>query len=483
MADATKTATIAQTPQLSRRERASYGAGAFGKDICFMLSSSWALYYFTTVMGMNPGAMGVILLVARIFDAFNDPLMGVVTAKTRTRWGKFRPWLFIGTLTNAVILFVMFACPPTLTGGALVAYAAVFYILWGLTYTMMDIPFWSMIPAFTRGGQERESLSTLGRSCSGIGQAVITIFAMKAVNLFDQSSTSGIPKHDGFRWVALIVALVFVLCEMITVFNIHEKSTVEVKTHSLKSMFQSLFKNDQALVVVFSIVLVNMAFCLATTLLPYLFQFDLFQENYDSKFLVYNAFGYIMQIFFMFVMFPLMRKKISNSKVFYLASTLGIVGFAFLFALPYLMKTPNVYVMFLPSFCNYVAQGLLNILTTVFLANTCDYGEWKTGSRDESVIFSMQTFVVKLGTGLAAFLASITQTICHIKKDNVGAEIILSNADKFGLRFAMSFLPIVILAVGILIFRRKFILTDEKIVEINEELEHRQEAGEEPAAE
>ena len=75
--------------------------------------------------------------------------MGVVVAKTRTKWGKFRPWLFIGTLTNAVILYLMFAAPPKLDGNGLVAYAAVTYILWGVTYTMMDIPYWSMIPAFT----------------------------------------------------------------------------------------------------------------------------------------------------------------------------------------------------------------------------------------------------------------------------------------------------------------------------------------------
>ena len=80
-------------------------------------------------------------MAARVFDAFNDPIMGVVVAKTRTKWGKFRPWLFIGTLTNAVILYLMFAAPPKLDGNGLVAYAAVTYILWGVTYTMMDIPY------------------------------------------------------------------------------------------------------------------------------------------------------------------------------------------------------------------------------------------------------------------------------------------------------------------------------------------------------
>ena len=89
-----------------------------------------------------------------MFDAFNDPIMGVLVAKTRTRWGKFRPWLLIGTLLNAVVLFLMFSAPPALDGGGLVAYAAVIYILWGVTYTMMDIPYWSMIPAEARSGRD-----------------------------------------------------------------------------------------------------------------------------------------------------------------------------------------------------------------------------------------------------------------------------------------------------------------------------------------
>ena len=149
---------------LTLGQKIAYGLGAVGKDMVYMLSASYVLYYFQDLLGVNAIAMGVILLVARIFDAFNDPIMGVVVAKTKTRWGKFRPWLLIGTLTNAVVLFLMFAAPPTLDASGLVAYAAVSYIMWGVTYTMMDIPYWSMIPAFTKGGKEREGLTTLART-------------------------------------------------------------------------------------------------------------------------------------------------------------------------------------------------------------------------------------------------------------------------------------------------------------------------------
>ena len=122
--------------KLGRKEKLSYGLGAVGKDMVYMLSATYILYYFQDICGVDPVVMGIILLAARVFDAFNDPVMGVVVAKTRTRWGKFRPWLLIGTVTNAAVLYLMFSAPPKLDGPGLVAYAAVTYVLWGVTYTM-----------------------------------------------------------------------------------------------------------------------------------------------------------------------------------------------------------------------------------------------------------------------------------------------------------------------------------------------------------
>ena len=104
---------MAEKRSLSGVEKFAYGIGAVGKDMVYMLSASYVLYYFQDIMGVNAIAMGIILLIARVFDAFNDPIMGVIVAKTKTRWGKFRPWLLIGTITNTVLLVLMFSAPPT----------------------------------------------------------------------------------------------------------------------------------------------------------------------------------------------------------------------------------------------------------------------------------------------------------------------------------------------------------------------------------
>jgi len=147
--------------KFSKKQTAAYGIGAVGKDMVYALSASYVMYYYQDLLGLSPVFVGLILMIARIFDAANDPFMGVLVAKTNSKWGKFRPWLFAGSVLNAVVLYLLFSAPE-MGEGATKAYFAVIYILWGVTYTMMDIPFWSMIPAVTDNPCDRESLSVVG---------------------------------------------------------------------------------------------------------------------------------------------------------------------------------------------------------------------------------------------------------------------------------------------------------------------------------
>jgi len=457
--------------KLSIEEKISYGLGAVGKDMVYMLSASYVLYYFQDILGVSAFAMGVILFAARIFDAFNDPVMGVIVAKTNTRWGRFRPWLMIGTLTNAVILYLMFAAPPALDGAGMVAYAAITYILWGVTYTMMDIPYWSMIPAFTTGGKEREGLSTLARSCAGVGSALVTIFTMMMVH-----KLGGNNERVGFQRFSLIVAFLFVVFISITCFTIKEASTVDMETPSVKQMFQALLNNDQAMVVVIAIVLINTSVYITSNLVIYFFKYDFGGTGWYNSYTLFNMFGGAIQILSMMVLYPLLRKIMENVKIFYLTLGSAIVGYVLLFAIAF-TDMSNVYILFAPGFFIFAANGVLQVLTTVFLANTVDYGETKTGRRDESVIFSMQTFVVKLASGIAAFTASICLSINHLSREEASeAEQVIdfsknvAASAKIGLRMFMSLIPIFGLIIAIVIFSRKFILTETKVQEITKQL-------------
>ena len=454
--------------KLSAGEKISYGLGAVGKDMVYMLSAGYILYYYQDVLGVSAIAMGMILMAARVFDAFNDPVMGVIVAKTKTKWGKFRPWLLIGTILNAIVLYLMFAAPPSLDGKGLVAYAAVAYVLWGVTYTMMDIPFWSMIPAFTEGGKERENLSTLARSCAGVGSAIITIITMKCVYVLGQGN-----ERMGFKWFALIVSLLFVLFTLVTCMVIKEKSTVDVDSPSVGEMFRALLRNDQAMTVVITIVLINCSLYITSNLLIYFFKYDFGTETWYNSYTLFNTFGGAIQILSMMIFFPVLRKFISAIQVFYASIILAVSGYTVLLVLSF-VNMSNLLLLLIPGFLIFTAFGMLTVLTTVFLANTVDYGEMKNGRRDESVIFSMQTFVVKLASGVAAFIASICLTVCNLSSDTAGTQVAeTAGGSVAGLRLTMTVLPIAGLLAAIFLFHKKYILTEENIEKITAQIKEK----------
>lgn len=458
---------------LTAKEKVSYGLGAVGKDMVYMLSASYVLYYYQDVLGVSAIAMGIILLAARVFDAFNDPIMGIIVAKTKTKWGKFRPWLLIGTLLNAVILYAMFAAPPALEGSGLVAYAAIAYILWGVTYTMMDIPYWSMIPAFTEGGAERESLSTLARSCAGVGSAIVTIITMACVYSLGQGD-----ERTGFKWFGLLVAVIFVVTIGITCLNIKEKSTVDMESPSVGQMFKALLSNDQAMAIVITIVLINCAIYITSNLVIYFFKYDFGGEGWYNSYTLFNTFGGATQILSMMLFFPLLRKFFNAMKVFYISFAMAIVGYVALLVLAF-TNMSSVFLLFIPGFFIFAANGMLTILTTVFLANTVDYGELKNNRRDESVIFSMQTFVVKLASGVAALIASICLSVFHLSDDTSNTAAVaetVSNSSVIGLRMTMTVLPIVGLLIAVFYFHKKYILNEEKVDEIAAQIKEKRRA-------
>ena len=148
--------------KLSFREKYSYGIGALGKDLAYAIVSSYLMIYFTDAIGLNPAFVGVLFLVARMWDAFNDPMMGMVVDNTRSKWGKFRPWILIGTVVNAAVVVFLFK-KPNLEGNVLYVYYSVMYILWGMTYTIMDIPYWSMLPSLSKTNEERAQMSVIPR--------------------------------------------------------------------------------------------------------------------------------------------------------------------------------------------------------------------------------------------------------------------------------------------------------------------------------
>ncbi len=452
--------------KLTAKQKAAFGIGAVGKDMVYALSASYVMYFYQDVLRLSATFVGLILMIARVFDALNDPFMGVIVAKTRTRWGRFRPWILTGTVLNALVLYALFAAPDLSQAGMMV-YFSIVYILWGVTYTMMDIPYWSMIPAVTSTPADRENLSVVGRTCAGVGAALIAMFTMLLVG-----ALGGDSERAGFKYVALIVSVVFVVTEIVCCTKMKESNQTEMKTATVKEMFRALFSNDQAIVVVLSIVLINSALYLTSNFVIYFFKYDFGGAGWKGSYTLFSTIGGAAQILGMMLLYPLLRKKLSNTGVFTLSLVLALGGYGLLLALCLAGLSGNLIALCVPGVVVFACNGMLSVLTTLFLSNSVDYGQLKTGRREESVIFSMQTFVVKAASGVAVFLTGIGLDLIGLVGDTeeTGAVAAQSAGTLLGLRLMMTVLPMLVLLAALLLFRRKFILTDEKAAEISRQL-------------
>lgn len=440
------------------KQALGFGIGAVGKDMVYALVSGFILYYYNDILGISGTFTGIMMMAARVFDAFNDPLMGVVVEKTNTRFGKFRPWIVTGTVTNALILYGMFAMPASLSGTCMLVYTSVAYVLWGVTYTLMDIPFWSMIPAITAPGKERENLSVIGRSCAAVGYAVPTILTMLLVVRLGSS------EREGFSIFAAAVAAVFVVAELVCVALVREKQTERQKSATVKEMFSALIHNDQAMVVVVGIIVFNASLYLTTQLGVYFFKYDIGNSDLFSLFGTVGGVGQILSM----VSLPLLRRRWGSKQI--LAGALGITiaGYLALFALS-MTGVKAVAPLAATAFVIYIGFGLATVLTTVFLADTVDYGEYKTGQRNESVVFSMQTFVVKLASAVSVLIAGVG--IDLIGLDDTMA--VQSAGTLLGLRLLMVALPVAGLLFSIVYFMKRYRLTEAENARIGEALRQR----------
>lgn len=453
--------------KISVKEKISFGVGAVGKDMVYMLVNSFILYYYNTVLGVSSAFIGTVLMGARVFDAFNDPFMGIVVAKTKSRWGKFRPWIFSGTVLNAIVLYALFAAPQSLENNSLKGYLIVVYLLWGITYTLMDIPYWSMIPAVTEPGKDRENLSALARSCAGVGSAIPTVLTMVLVPILGAGAAMN-QEQIGFKYWALIVAVIFVISETICCMNLKEKSAVNVETHTVGSMFKALFANDQALTTVITIVLVNTSLYTTSNLIIYYFTYIIGDGN--GAYSLFSAFGGAAQILAM-IFFPLFRKYFSKKTLFLHAIAYEMIGYITLLVVAFAGVVSNFWmILFLPGFFIFMGSGLLNVLITIFLSDSVDYGEWKNGSRDESVIFSMQTFVVKLASGFAVWLAGVSIELIGL---DTSAGVNQTESVVNSMNLIMTLLPMIGLVIAILVFIKKYNLDEGTLSKISNELKER----------
>lgn len=450
------------TEKLSWKSKLSFGIGAFGKDIVYAIVSTFFMIYLTDYRGVAPAFVGVLFLAARIWDAFNDPFMGMIVDNTRSRWGKFRPWILIGTVLNAIVLIMMFF-DNSLTGNSYKIWCAVFYILWGMTYTVMDIPFWSMVPALTDDESERHQVSAIPRIFASFAWLIIGSFGLAMVGFLGQ-------KNDvrGFSLLAIGISIVFVIASVITVLNVKERViTHNQEKTSVKGMISVLVKNDQVKIILGIALLFNIAYQLSNSFALYYFKYVI---GDTSKILypVYAGVAGIAQMLSMAIL-PMFSKAVGKKVAFFMASFLPVFGLCLLWICGYLAPMNIIFVGISSCIVN-AGIGFMLVFITVILSEVVDYGEYKLGTRNESILFSMQTFVVKFGGAFSGFLSGIGLTIIgFVANQEQGYMTIM------GMRIIMLLIPSILSAFCYIIYVKGYKLNSEVYKKIRDELRARKE--------
>jgi melibiose permease len=454
--------------KVSTKSKLIFAFGGLGKDAMFAMSTVM-LFYFTALIGISPLFAGAMMMIVRIWDAINDPIMGGIVANTHSKMGKFRPWILIGSLLNAIVLVFVFLNPSFGPNTIrMYVYVTVFYTLWGMTYTLMDIPFWSMIPALSQSQKERETITVLTRFFTSIGYFIIAAGYLDLASFLGGAATTE-GQIRGLFYLSIIVSIIFFLSELLLVFNVKEKVVPkDLEKITLKNMFDLLKNNDQLLVVMAVVLIANFVLYITSGMAVYFISYDIGNQ---SLYLTFISLGGVLQVIGS-LMFPLFKKKFNRKGIFNLSIIFQIIGFFLLFLNAFILNNV-ILLVFLIGAIIFFGQGLQMVLQTVLLSDTVEYGEYKLGTRSEALAFSVQTFIVKLAMGLSLGIIGVGLELFNFVPNVGDTPQPQSDFTIIGMRIMMFILPIIGLILSLRLFNKKHTLNEARYETIVHALKER----------
>ena len=472
-----------------------YPLGAIGRDMMYALFSSYLLtytMYTRSLTNAQLSAITAIMVGARIFDALNDPIMGNIIERTRTKWGKFKPWLLAGILSTSVVIYVIFN--SNLDGWPFIWEFGIAYFMYSITYTMHDISYWGMIPALSSDGDTRNMYTSRATLFGGIGstlaQILIPMLTAGSLALGGSSKTA-------YGIIALVIAILGPIFLMFTLLGAKERRDDESKPVpplSFKKILNTFTSNDQLvwITIIFLFQQIGNNIVLNGIGNNYIY----FEFGYDgSLYSLFTTVGMAATAVLM-VFYPTISRKLSRKKMVNMALYIGIVGYVVQICAGLFMATSKIkffVITFGFMLANFAQYGLYLIMM-ISIINTVEYNELKTGNRDEAIISSVRPFITKLASALVVVVTSITYMIVNatnftnqissleqqanqgliddVTKSTMIDSIIstVSKSQTNGLLIAMTIIPCVFMILSCVLYKKKYILTEEKYAEICKEL-------------
>ena len=474
-----------------------YPLGTMGRDMVYCLFANFLLTFVLITKNLTPAqltAITGIMVAARVFDAINDPIMGNIIEKTRTKWGKFKPWLLIGGVTSSAVVIAAFN-NTGINGWSFVIYFGVIYFLYSITFTMNDIAYWGMVPALSSDADTRNQFTSRATLFAGIGGTLASV-------LIPMLTTGGMAiggnAVTAYGAVSILICILSPLFMLFTLLGVKENRSDMGKPApriSLKMIVKTITGNDQLMWIALIFLLQQIGNGLVVGGL--------------GSFYIYFEFGYAGGLYslftmlgmsvtaFLMVFYPMISRKLQRKRLMGILQNVAIVGYlTMLLAGLFLPATMlKFYVITIGYMMANFGQYGFYLVMMISIINTVEYNEHKHGERAEAIISSLRPFLTKLGSAICVALTSATYLIFRVTEitngisaaENASAvdaaydkttviENLLSNVQRsqsLGLLLAMTVVPLAFMLVAFFLYRSKYKLDEDEYERICQELEAR----------
>ncbi|OIP85235.1 MAG: hypothetical protein AUK44_00280 [Porphyromonadaceae bacterium CG2_30_38_12] len=409
--------------KLSFKEKVGYSLGDTASHFVWDMVGFWLLFFYTDVYGISAAAAGTIMLVARFWDMAIDPIIGIVSDRTNSRWGKFRPYILFGALPYAVLAILTFTTPNFGETGKII-YAGLTYVLLMTAYASINLPYSALGAVMTADTNERAGLNTYRFIAGFSGQFVVTGLALTLANFFGNGN-----KAQGFQYTVFLFAALSLVFFFITFKTTRERvQPPKAQKNSLKEDVHNLFNNQAWIILAIVGIVSFIMFAMQNAAIAYYFKYYLGKEDNVQLF---NVVGTVALIVALPLSKPL-AKRFGNKNVFIGSSLISGV----FFILIYLAGVHDMITIYVLNIIAKMAYAPAVPLLWTMIADSADYGEWKSGRRSTGLYFSAAVFAQKAGWGIGAAIAGWILTLSQFVPN-----VVQSNTAITGIKLLVSVIP------------------------------------------
>lgn len=440
---------------ITKREKITYTGSLLGQNMIYSLMTMYVMFFFTDLLRIPSQSVTIIMVAASLWDAVNDILMGMIADRTRTRIGKFRPYLlagpvFIGIVT--VLCFVSFGGSPAGT----VAVAAVCYVLWGMTYTVYDIPIWAISSVSSRSADEKNSMVTLGRIGGTLGTVIVSVGSVSLLNAF-----GGERSAPAYTAMAAVIAGSGALLMLLSGLVLRERIEPPANGVPFRKNIHTILDNVPLKALMVTLLIMNMVNSIRQVAQMY---FAVYVWG-DSGYVTYIGLSLVLGMITGMAVSPALIRRYDKKLLYLIACIAGAVTSL----LPYAFSVEPVVSLVILGF-NFAFSGVTSITSTSMLMDSIDYAEYKLGFRGEGVVFSMNTFLTKLSATISKGILGVSMTLMGYQDNMEPNDTVMA-----GFSFIVLAVPAICFVLSMLPLAF-YKLTPDKLTAIRNELETRRTA-------